>query len=117
MLLDGATYDMARDPDRDGWWTAEAPAADGSRYGFLLDGDGPRPDPRGRRLPDGPDGLSAVVDLQALAPQPVPPPRQYSAVTVVCTSARPSPRIHTRSNPAATTMCNTVRFAPATSHT
>ncbi|OKK22640.1 malto-oligosyltrehalose trehalohydrolase [Streptomyces sp. CB00455] len=67
MRLDDATYDMAPDPDRDGWWTAHAPAADGSRYGFLLDGDTvPRPDPRGRRLPDGPDGLSAVVDFAAL---------------------------------------------------
>ncbi|MFD9166683.1 malto-oligosyltrehalose trehalohydrolase, partial [Streptomyces sp. NPDC059558] len=74
MRLDGATYDMTRDPDRDGWWTAEAPAADGSRYGFLLDGEGPWPDPRGRRLPDGPDGLSAVVDVEALAPRPAPAP-------------------------------------------
>ena len=68
LRLDDATYEMARDPERDGWWTAQAPAADGSRYGFLLDGEaGPRPDPRGRRLPDGPDGLSAVVDFEALA--------------------------------------------------
>lgn len=74
MRLDGATYDMTRDPDRDGWWTAEAPAADGSRYGFLLDGEGPRPDPRGRRLPDGPDGLSAVVDFEVLAPRPTQAP-------------------------------------------
>lgn len=67
MRLDDATYDMAPDPNRDGWWLAEAPASDGSRYGFLLDDDPvPRPDPRGRRLPDGPDGLSAVVDFEAL---------------------------------------------------
>ncbi len=40
----------------------EAEAHDGSRYGFALD-DGPvLPDPRSRRQPDGPDGLSAVVD-------------------------------------------------------
>ncbi len=37
-------------------------ARDGSRYGFAVD-DGPvLPDPRSRRQPDGPDGLSAVVD-------------------------------------------------------
>lgn len=35
----------------------------------------PRPDPRSRRLPDGPDGLSAVVDLEALIPVRTPPPR------------------------------------------
>lgn len=40
----------------------EAEARDGTRYGFALD-DGPvLPDPRSRRQPDGPDGLSAVVD-------------------------------------------------------
>ncbi|MFD9367634.1 malto-oligosyltrehalose trehalohydrolase [Streptomyces sp. NPDC060020] len=69
MRLDDATYAMERDPERSGWWTVEAPAGEGSRYGFLLDGDPvPRPDPRGRRLPDGPDGLSAVVDFEALVP-------------------------------------------------
>lgn len=55
-------HPMVRDPLRAGWWTADAPAADGTRYGFALD-DGPvLPDPRSRRQPDGPDGLSAVVD-------------------------------------------------------
>ncbi|MCE0447806.1 hypothetical protein LT493_39380 [Streptomyces tricolor] len=33
---------MARDPAREGWWTGEAEAADGARYGFALD-DGPVP--------------------------------------------------------------------------
>ncbi|MFB7273872.1 malto-oligosyltrehalose trehalohydrolase [Streptomyces sp. NPDC056244] len=56
---------MDRDPDRDGWWTAEAPAADGTRYGFALDGGPVLPDPRSRRQPDGPDGPSAVVDQTA----------------------------------------------------
>ncbi len=58
----GATRAMERDPERAGWWGGEAEAADGTRYGFALD-DGPvLPDPRSRRQPDGPDGLSAVVD-------------------------------------------------------
>ncbi|MFI7499685.1 malto-oligosyltrehalose trehalohydrolase [Streptomyces sp. NPDC049687] len=58
---------LRRDPRRAGWWTGEAEAADGSRYGFALD-DGPvRPDPRSRRQPDGPDGLSAVVDQDRYA--------------------------------------------------
>ena len=58
----GATRALERDPERPGWWTGEADAEDGTRYGFAL-GDGPvLPDPRSRRQPDGPDGLSAVVD-------------------------------------------------------
>ncbi|MFI9154041.1 malto-oligosyltrehalose trehalohydrolase [Streptomyces sp. NPDC053367] len=62
LQCDGATHAMERDPRREGWWTAEAEADDGSRYGFAVD-DGPvRPDPRSRRQPDGPHGLSAVVD-------------------------------------------------------
>ncbi|MFD7402204.1 malto-oligosyltrehalose trehalohydrolase [Streptomyces sp. NPDC059866] len=62
LHCDGATRAMERDPERAGWWTGEAEARDGTRYGFALD-DGPvRPDPRSRRQPDGPDGLSAVVD-------------------------------------------------------
>jgi maltooligosyltrehalose trehalohydrolase len=57
-----STRALARDPDRPGWWTGEAEAQDGTRYGFAVD-DGPvLPDPRSRRQPDGLDGLSAVVD-------------------------------------------------------
>ncbi|WP_405963021.1 malto-oligosyltrehalose trehalohydrolase [Streptomyces sp. NBC_00723] len=62
LQCDGVTRALERDPERAGWWTGEAEAADGTRYGFAVD-DGPvRPDPRSRRQPDGPDGLSAVVD-------------------------------------------------------
>ncbi|MEU6574239.1 malto-oligosyltrehalose trehalohydrolase [Streptomyces sp. NPDC046805] len=62
LHCDGATRALERDPDRPGWWSGEADAADGSRYGFALD-DGPAlPDPRSRRQPDGPEGPSAVVD-------------------------------------------------------
>lgn len=58
----GATRALERDPERAGWWTGDADAQDGTRYGFAVD-DGPvLPDPRSRRQPDGPDGLSAVVD-------------------------------------------------------
>ncbi|WP_406253199.1 malto-oligosyltrehalose trehalohydrolase [Streptomyces atratus] len=76
LRLSGELRTMGRDPGRDGWWTAEAEASDGDRYGFVLDGgDGEEggsdgggaglrvlPDPRSRRQPDGPDGESAVVD-------------------------------------------------------
>jgi malto-oligosyltrehalose trehalohydrolase len=44
---------------RPGWWTAEA---DGADYGFVLDGDGPFPDPRSPWQPDGVHGLSRVYD-------------------------------------------------------
>ncbi|MHC5908703.1 malto-oligosyltrehalose trehalohydrolase [Streptomyces sp. S6] len=64
---DGGTRALEPDPQRAGWWTGEADAADGTRYGFAVD-DGPvLPDPRSRRQPDGPDGLSAVVDQGAYA--------------------------------------------------
>ncbi|GAB7105175.1 malto-oligosyltrehalose trehalohydrolase [Streptomyces phaeofaciens JCM 4814] len=62
LRCDGVSRALERDPERSGWWTGEAEARDGSRYGFAVD-DGPvRPDPRSRRQPDGPDGPSAVVD-------------------------------------------------------
>ncbi len=58
----GTDRPMETDPARPGWWRVSAPAGPGTRYGFVLD-DGPvRPDPRSRRQPDGPEGLSAVVD-------------------------------------------------------
>ncbi|MGW0537204.1 malto-oligosyltrehalose trehalohydrolase [Streptomyces sp. NPDC003032] len=58
----GAARAMERDGGRAGWWTAHAEARDGVRYGFSLDGGPLLPDPRSRRQPDGPDGLSAVVE-------------------------------------------------------
>ncbi|WP_069812991.1 malto-oligosyltrehalose trehalohydrolase [Streptomyces sp. TP-A0874] len=61
LRTDGRDHPMERDPDRAGWWRCEAPAAEGSRYGFVLDGGPVRPDPRSRRQPDGPDGPSAVL--------------------------------------------------------
>ncbi|WP_370150371.1 malto-oligosyltrehalose trehalohydrolase [Streptacidiphilus sp. EB129] len=67
LELDGAAHPMRRDPDRPGWWLADAPAdPDRSRYGFRLDDD-PQllPDPRSARQPDGPDGPSQLVDHRA----------------------------------------------------
>jgi len=46
----------------DGWWEATAEAAPGSDYGFLLDGQGPFPDPRSPWQPSGVHGLSRLVD-------------------------------------------------------
>ncbi|WP_329168168.1 malto-oligosyltrehalose trehalohydrolase [Streptomyces sp. NBC_01267] len=62
LQLAGQDAAMERDPLRDGWWTVTADAADGDHYGFSLDGGPVLPDPRSRRQPAGPDGLSAVVD-------------------------------------------------------
>ena len=49
-----------------GWWHAPADVAaqqaDGVRYGYIVDGEGPFPDPRSRRQPDGVHGLSATFD-------------------------------------------------------
>ncbi|MYS39409.1 maltooligosyltrehalose trehalohydrolase [Streptomyces sp. KhCrAH-43] len=67
LRLRDASQPMEPDPARPGWWTAEAEAVDGDRYGFALDGGPVRPDPRSRRQPDGPDGESAVVDHGAYA--------------------------------------------------
>ncbi|MEV3993663.1 malto-oligosyltrehalose trehalohydrolase [Streptomyces sp. NPDC049837] len=75
LQLQGAVHPLERDPERDGWWTAEAEAADGARYGYALDGGPVLPDPRSRRQPDGPDGLSAVVDHAAYTWRHEPPPR------------------------------------------
>ncbi|MFJ7420894.1 malto-oligosyltrehalose trehalohydrolase [Streptomyces uncialis] len=61
LEVEGTTRALSRDPDRAGWWTGDAEAVDGTRYGFRLDGGPVLPDPRSRRQPDGPDGLSAVV--------------------------------------------------------
>lgn len=67
LHIDGAAYAMEPDPVRAGWWCCSAPASAGSRYGFALDGGPLLPDPRSRRRPDGPDGLSAVVDSSRFA--------------------------------------------------
>ncbi|MFG2073700.1 malto-oligosyltrehalose trehalohydrolase [Nonomuraea maritima] len=46
-----------------GWWRAEVEGAGhGTRYTFEVDGDGPYPDPRSRRQPEGVFGPSAVYD-------------------------------------------------------
>ncbi len=51
--------------DSDGWWTAEVAAATpGCDYGYLLDGEGPFPDPRSPWQPYGVHGLSRLTDHQ-----------------------------------------------------
>jgi len=52
----------------DGWWTADVPSAHpGDDYGFVLDGEGPFPDPRSAFQPTGVHGLSRLVDQHIYA--------------------------------------------------
>ena len=52
---------MTADPG--GWWTADvASAKAGDDYGFILDGEGPFPDPRSLSQPNGVHKLSRLVD-------------------------------------------------------
>ncbi|NUR93369.1 MAG: malto-oligosyltrehalose trehalohydrolase [Nonomuraea sp.] len=60
LLVRGARHPMAA--GEDGWWRAEAEAEHGDRYAYVVDGDGPYPDPRTRRQPEGIFGPSAVSD-------------------------------------------------------
>ncbi|WP_143590960.1 malto-oligosyltrehalose trehalohydrolase [Thermoactinospora rubra] len=59
--VDSRRHAMAR---RDGgWWSAEVGGAGhGSAYAYLVDGQGPYPDPRSRRQKDGIFGPSTVYD-------------------------------------------------------
>ena len=58
LRVDGT--DVAATAEHGGWWSAEAGADHGTRYGWRLDGAEPLPDPRSRWQPDGVHGLSAV---------------------------------------------------------
>ncbi len=49
--------------ENDGWWSLDSPfLTHGTDYGFLLDGEGPFPDPRSPWQPEGVHGLSRYVD-------------------------------------------------------
>jgi maltooligosyltrehalose trehalohydrolase len=62
-----AAHEMRRRDD--GWWEPADAARLGAveRYGYLVDGRGPFPDPRSRRQPDGVHGLSAPYDPAGFA--------------------------------------------------
>jgi maltooligosyltrehalose trehalohydrolase len=60
---DGQTEDCPLQASGDGVHRLLVPGTGaGARYGYLLDGRGPFPDPRSRFQPDGVHGLSQVVD-------------------------------------------------------
>lgn len=59
--LGAARFAMRR--GEGGWWSAEvAQAGEGCDYGFVIDGEGPLPDPRSPWQPRGVHGLSRLVD-------------------------------------------------------
>ncbi len=64
LIVDGRLVPM-RHGKGDWWNTADAAAHGGSRYGFVLGGGDPRPDPRSASQPDGVLGLSELVDQDA----------------------------------------------------
>ena len=65
LRIEDSTISM-QGPDDRGWWRAEAKAAPGANYGFLIDDD-PKayPDPRSRWQPEGVHGLSRIYDQNA----------------------------------------------------
>jgi maltooligosyltrehalose trehalohydrolase len=61
VQVNGKCFPMLLQPD--GWWTAEVSTANiGDDYGFILDGEGPFPDPRSPSQPNGVHKLSRLVD-------------------------------------------------------
>jgi maltooligosyltrehalose trehalohydrolase len=63
-VVDGVVTRLQREGD--GHFAAIVRARSGARYGFRLPGDERvYPDPASRWLPEGPDGLAAMVDLAA----------------------------------------------------
>ena len=70
-LVDGITLRL--EPEGNGYFSATVRARHGSRYGFRLPGDDRAyPDPASQWLPDGPDGLSAIVECPPSAVPVVP---------------------------------------------
>ncbi len=52
--------------EANGWWSGQiASAGPGNDYGFMVDGEGPLPDPRSSWQPHGVHGLSRLIDPEA----------------------------------------------------
>ncbi|MGI8926806.1 MAG: malto-oligosyltrehalose trehalohydrolase, partial [Tepidiformaceae bacterium] len=69
LVLRGPAGERRLTPERDGEYAvAFVPALEsGARYGYLIDGEGPFPDPCSRSQPDGVHGLSEVTAPGAFA--------------------------------------------------
>ena len=65
VRVNGDDHAMSRDAD--GWWTSERGMEEGDLYGYLVDGEGPFPDPRSAYQPFGVHGLSQCVDHERFA--------------------------------------------------
>jgi maltooligosyltrehalose trehalohydrolase len=58
----------SRSPQGEGWWTAEISSAKpGDDYGYILDGEGPFPDPRSASQPNGIHKLSRLVEQNSFS--------------------------------------------------
>ena len=60
LTVGGTVLPMRRREDQ--WWTADRRMQDGELYGYIVDGEGPFPDPRSMFQPLGVHELSACVD-------------------------------------------------------
>jgi maltooligosyltrehalose trehalohydrolase len=61
VKVGGGNFPLA--PGSNGWWIAEVPSANANDdYGFVLDGEGPFPDPRSPFQPNGVHGPSRLVE-------------------------------------------------------
>jgi maltooligosyltrehalose trehalohydrolase len=63
LAIDEELLPMTREAD--GWWTADRSVRPGDLYGYVVDGDGPFPDPRSRYQPNGVHGSSQWIDHEA----------------------------------------------------
>ncbi|MFK4295300.1 maltooligosyltrehalose trehalohydrolase [Arthrobacter sp. GAS37] len=68
LLAEGQHHEMrSLDGGAAGWWTADVPRRPGTDYGYLVNGEGPFPDPRSQRQPDGVHALSRTFDASSYA--------------------------------------------------
>jgi maltooligosyltrehalose trehalohydrolase len=65
LVVNGEPFELQRISN--GWWRSARPRRDGDRYGYVIDGDGPFPDPRSPSQPDGVHALSQHIDHAAFA--------------------------------------------------
>jgi maltooligosyltrehalose trehalohydrolase len=65
LIVDSVKHPMTR--GHDGWWAAVSALRHRATYGYLVDGQGPFPDPRSPFQPDGVHGLSQHVDHRRFA--------------------------------------------------
>src|ERR1700710_2195493 len=69
VVVNGEPHEMQRVKNSGGrkdWWTARVASAEpGADYAFLVNGEGPFPDPRSPYQPEGVHGSSRLIDHSA----------------------------------------------------